>query len=232
MGDGETDGILMGHPYNKEWEVQRKENLLKLMLRTKAQERDDLSVQEQARKIEEAQRKSRKLDLKKKKLVDSEEAEPPLCPIGGLVVRSSMVSKRAEKAGALKWLATSGTPVTLSSQRTQQVFTALCNNIVELLDWQKQVARKKKEREAMYDKRQELARPYLKKRKAAPNQKFSDASAAGGAAPQGGAAAPAQAQQPNLPAPRSGGGVSRQPGSGQFAPSESGPAPNKKHRKH
>jgi hypothetical protein len=46
-----------------------------------------------------------------------------------------------------------------------------------------QVARKRKEREIMYEKKQDLVRP-LKKRKAAPNQKFSDVPGTAGVGPQ------------------------------------------------
>ena len=224
--DGENEGVLLGHPFNKEWEMERKDHLLKLMQRSKAEEREDQAVQEKARKIDEQLRKTRKADLKKKK-VDTEERDEPLCPVGMPVVRSNMVSKRAEKAGVLKWLHTSGTPATLSSRNTQHVYTALCNNIIELLDWQKQVARKRRERESEYNKKQELVRP-LKKRKAAPNLKFSDSPAAG--APVG-LPGNVPAAAPPVAAPRSAGGQPRVPGSGQFAPAEGGPAPQKK-RKH
>ena len=187
--EADSEGVLLGHPFNKEWEADRKEHLLKSMQRSKAQERQDLAIKLQASKLEEAQRRARKPDLKKKK-ADPGDDDAPLCPAGQFVLRSSMVSKRAERAGVLKWLATCGTPVNHSSYKTQQVFSALCNNVVELLDYQKQVARKKKEADMLFDKKQELVRP-LKKRKAAPNQKFSDAPGAGGA----GAAEPPKQQQ-------------------------------------
>ena len=61
----------------------------------------------------------------------------------------------------------------------------VCCNV--LRDVSCQVARKRKEREVVYEKKQDLARP-LKKRKAAPNHKFTDAPGAppGAAAQVGG----------------------------------------------
>ena len=35
--DGESEGVLLGHPFNKDWEMERKDHLLKLMQRSKAE---------------------------------------------------------------------------------------------------------------------------------------------------------------------------------------------------
>mmetsp|Transcript_56414 Transcript_56414/g.132129 ORF Transcript_56414/g.132129 Transcript_56414/m.132129 type:complete len:351 (+) Transcript_56414:95-1147(+) len=172
VADGE-ECVLMQQPYNKEWEAQRKSHMERLYARSKQEEAAEAAVTEEARKLEALQRK-RKADTKKKQHAlggGNEEEEPPACPPGGVVLRSGMMARSAEKLSANKWLAQAGIAQLLSTQRTQAVFAALCADVITLMDWHKRVSRKKKEREQMSDRRQELLRP-LKKRKTAPSQRL------------------------------------------------------------
>uniref|UniRef100_A0A7S4KRE5 dAMP1 SANT/Myb-like domain-containing protein n=1 Tax=Guillardia theta TaxID=55529 RepID=A0A7S4KRE5_GUITH len=173
-GDGD-DGVLMTHPYNLEWETQRKMGMEKLFTRPKAEMKSELVILEQARKIDTNRKKKSQPDIKKKKGEVEEEAAA--CPPGSVALRSTIVTKSAERQSALKWLAGAGIYIHLSSQHTQAAFVQLCNDVITLMDWQKKVSKKKKDRESLFDKKQDLLRP-LKKRKTAPSQRLQDGQAA------------------------------------------------------
>uniref|UniRef100_A0A7S0I0Q2 dAMP1 SANT/Myb-like domain-containing protein n=1 Tax=Hanusia phi TaxID=3032 RepID=A0A7S0I0Q2_9CRYP len=172
-GEGE-DGVLMTHPYNMEWETQRKLGMEKLFTRPKAEMKSELVILEQARKIDQNRKKKPQPDVKKKK--GEVEEDVAVCAPGSVSLRSSILTKSAERQNALKWLAGAGIYIHLSSQHTQAAFVQLCNDVINLMDWQKKVSKKKKDRESLFDKKQDLLRP-LKKRKTAPSQRLQDGQA-------------------------------------------------------
>eukprot|EP00290_Baffinella_frigidus_P025959 CAMPEP_0180228020 /NCGR_PEP_ID=MMETSP0987-20121128/24521_1 /TAXON_ID=697907 /ORGANISM="non described non described, Strain CCMP2293" /LENGTH=165 /DNA_ID=CAMNT_0022192147 /DNA_START=60 /DNA_END=553 /DNA_ORIENTATION=- len=157
----------------------------KLFQRSKTEEKSDSLISEQARTIEATQRK-RKSEAKKRRSAEGCEEDGGPMPQGGAVLRSAMLTRTPEKLGAMRWLQSTGLQLNVASEKIQDVFETLCSDVIDLMDCQKRVTRKRKEREQLAIRKQELLRP-LKKRKTAPSQRLQEGAALGQAAASGGA---------------------------------------------
>ena len=147
--------MLLSQPYNLEHEQSRKAGMDRYYQRSKHDEKNDLLITAQAREIEAVQRK-RKAEAKKRK---SAEGEDEVVPGGMAMLRSNMLTRSSEQLNAKRWLFGTGLQLNVHTEKIQNVFDTLCADVSELIDWQKRVTRKRRERDQLAARRAELLRP-------------------------------------------------------------------------
>lgn len=136
------DNPLLSKPFNREWEEERKEQMLAASQRCKEEDKQDAEVIERARKIEAALKRKRIAEKASSSRARDKGAsvpnKKPLPPVGGVALRSAMVARGAtEPNNAAAMLDAIGfqLPVACHDPEVCAAASSLIKDLNTLLSW-------------------------------------------------------------------------------------------------
>ena len=135
------DNPLLSKPFNREWEEERKQQMLAASQRCKQEELEEAEVLDKARKIEAALKRKRMAEKSSSRSRDKGGHMPnkkPVLPVGGVVLRSVMSERgAAEPHNAAAILDAIGfqLPVACHDPDVCAAVSSLVKDLNTLLSW-------------------------------------------------------------------------------------------------